>query len=790
MRRILFICWLMSLIYIESCTQISHVQKKEGQQMPSIIPKPHKIEIHDEVFIFDKDVVMQIAGDSEELQQNGLYLNDWFERTTGFKLSIEVAANDQSNKRVVILDSGLNRADLGNEGYLLEVRSNSIILKANSSQGVFYAIQTLRQLLPFEYGVPSASAIKWEIPAVLIEDVPRYAWRGMMLDVSRHFFPKEFVKEFIDYLAMYKMNSFHWHLGDDQGWRVEIKKYPKLAEISAWRVDREDRHWNDRPAQEAGEEATYGGYYTQEDIKEIVEYAKSRYIKIVPEIEMPGHTVAVLTAYPQYSCTGGPFTVLPGGYWPISDIFCAGNDSTFLFLQDVLSEVMDLFPGKYIHIGGDEAEKSNWKKCLKCQARIKNEGLHDEHELQSYFIKRIESFINSKGRKLIGWDEILEGGLAPQAAVMSWRGFDGGITAARSGHDVVMSPTSHCYFDYYQGSQDSEPLAIGGFLPLSKVYQFEPTPDSLTIEEAKHVLGGQANLWTEYIPDLSHAQYMIFPRISALSEAVWTTKNIRDWNDFAVRIENEMNRFDYMNINYAKSSYQVSINGYYNQEKKQFQVEISAELPQLEIRYTTNGSEPNIKSQKYLDPFNVDKSAVIKAKAFKNGIRVSAQKELSLKIHKATGKKVVLENKYSKRFAGGGAVGLTNSMRGSTNYGDGRWQGYEVLDLTAVVDLGEEMDISYLSTGFLQDINTWIFLPKKVSYAVSIDGQTFKTVAEVINEPPDRQANKVVKEVSVKISEQKIRYIRVIAENLEVCPDWHVGAGGKAWLFVDEIVVE
>ncbi|MEK9137784.1 MAG: family 20 glycosylhydrolase, partial [Bacteroidota bacterium] len=337
----------------------------------------------------------------------------------------------------------------------------------------------------------------WTIPCVAIRDWPRFEWRGMHLDVSRHFLPKKFIKTYIDMLAMHKMNVFHWHLTDDQGWRLEIKKYPKLIEVTAWRVDREDQHWNHRDPPREGEKATYGGYYTQDEIREIVKYADERNITVVPEIEMPAHTTALLAAYPQYSCTGGPFDVPPGGVWPITDIFCAGNDSTFYFLQDVLTEVMDLFPGKYIHIGGDEADKKEWKACAKCQARIKQEELKDEAELQSYFVKRIEKFIVSKGRRLIGWDEILEGGLAPEATVMSWRGTEGGIAATRQGHDAVMTPGSHCYFDHYQGKQEFEPLAIGGYTPLSKVYSYEPIPDSLTPEEAKHILGAQGNVWTE-----------------------------------------------------------------------------------------------------------------------------------------------------------------------------------------------------------------------------------------------------------------------------------------------------
>jgi len=361
--------------------------------------------------------------------------------------------------------------------------------------------------------------------------------------------PKEYVKKYIDYIAMHKMNTFHWHLTEDQGWRIEIKKYPKLTEIGAWRKETLIGHYRDKPHKYDGK--VHGGFYTQEDVKEIVEYAKSRYVTVVPEIEMPGHSVASLASYPELSCTGGPFEVRT--IWGSSeDVYCAGNEETFHFLEDVLSEVIALFPSEYIHIGGDECSKGRWEKCPKCQARIKAEKLKDENELQSYFIKRIEKFLNANNRKLIGWDEILEGGLAPDATVMSWRGMVGGIEASRQGHDVVMSPTSHCYFDYYQGNPDLEPLAIGGYLPLKKVYSFEPTPDDLTTEEAKHILGAQANLWTEYIQTQEHAEYMVFPRISAIAEVVWTPKELRNWDNFIMRMEKQFRRYDILMVNYRQ----------------------------------------------------------------------------------------------------------------------------------------------------------------------------------------------------------------------------------------------
>jgi len=421
-------------------------------------------------------------------------------------------------------------------------------------------VQTVRQLLPA--AIENSSAVKgtkWSIPCVTVTDYPRFAWRGMHLDVSRHFFDVAFIKRYIDLLAMHKMNVFHWHLVDDQGWRIEIKKYPHLTEVGAWRVDREDKPWNSRMPQQPGEKATYGGFYTQEEIKEVVAYAAERHINVVPEIEMPAHVGSAMAAYPEYSCTGGPFTVPPGGVWPITDIYCAGKEETFSFLEDVLTEVMELFPSPYIHIGGDEADKTEWKKCPLCQARIRKEGLKDEAELQSYFIRRIEAFISSNGRHLIGWDEILEGGLAPGAAVMSWQGFEGGVAAAKTGHNAVMTPVSHCYFNIYQGDPSTEPPSYRGLLTLKKVYSFEPVPAELTPEEAKYIIGAQGCLWTEYVTDSKTAEYMILPRLTALSEVVWSAPENRSWEGFSTRLLKMMEHFDAMGVSYSKGSYRVEM---------------------------------------------------------------------------------------------------------------------------------------------------------------------------------------------------------------------------------------
>jgi hexosaminidase len=611
----------------------------------------------------------------------------------------------------------------------------------------------------------------------------------MHLDVSRHFLPKEFIKTYIDILAMHKMNVFHWHLTDDQGWRIEIKKYPKLTEVAAWRVDRENQPWSVRDSQRPGEKATLGGFYRQDEIREIVKYAAERSITVVPEIEMPAHATALLAAYPQFSCTGGPFTVPPGGVWPITDIFCAGNDSTFFFLQDILTEVMELFPSTFIHIGGDEADKKEWRVCPKCQARIKNERLKDEAELQSYFVQRIEKFLNSHSRRLIGWDEILEGGIAPNAAVMSWRGMEGGTAATRQGHDAVMTPGSHTYFNSYQGKEDLEPLAGGGYLPISKVYSFEPVPDGLTSEEANHIMGAEGCLWGEFIPSSQQAEYMVLPRIAALAEVVWSPKESRNWPDFAGRLELQMKRYDAAGYTYAKSTYQVTITPSVDSVKKQVKLTLANEMNCPSIRYALDGSEPTMKSRLYKGPIAISRATTVKAGAFYNGTllgKVSTQKVF---IHKASFKPVRLKYPYEK-YTGGGEYGLVNGLRGSLAFADGNWQGFHQSDLDAVVDLGNPTPIKKIAAGFLENTGSWIFYPTSVEFLASVDGEHFTKVAKFEIPLPAGHRESSIRELAQKLKDVRAQYVRVCAKNVGICPDWHAGKGDKAWLFVDEIVVE
>ncbi len=716
--------------------------------------------------------------------------NDQFTLVSGIKLETKEIENRRKDQGIIF--ELLPDADsLGNEGYLLNVKNWKIELSAHQPTGLFRGLQTLYQLLPSQiYGNQKTENVEWKLPRVNIYDKPRYAWRGMHLDVSRHFFNKEFVKRYIDLIAMHKMSVFHWHLTDDNGWRIEIDKYPKLTEISAWHVDRENQPWTEQDPPRPGEKATIGGFYTKDDIREIVQYAAERHITVLPEIEMPGHSCEVLAAYPELGCTDGPYYVQPGSYWPNIDILCAGNDETFTFLEGVLDEVVELFPSEYIHIGGDEATKTRWENCKKCQKRIHDEGLANEHELQSWFIKRIEKYLNAKGKKMIGWDEILEGGLAPEATVMSWRGFDGGIQSARQGHDVVMCPVSHCYFDYYQANPDFEPAGIGRFTTLKKVYSFDPTPPVLNEQEAKHILGGQGNVWTEYIPTPEHVEYMSTPRMTALAEVLWSPKEKIDWEDFRQRLEFQFDRFDAMGVNYSEGSYAVNFNTDFDEANNQFLVAFDTEQLEPEIRFTLDGSIPAVSSPLYTEPLIIDKTTTIHAAIFNGAVMNETFSEKTIVFHKALGAKVYYLNQPSFKYSGQGESTLVDGLKGSTNHGDGLWQGFDGNDLDIVIDLGSEKEISKVTGSFFQRERSWIFLPKGIEVSLSADGDSYSKPQTILNKIDPKTEGAFTHELFVGFPTQKVRYVKVRAINFGVCPPWHRGAGDAAWLFVDEVMAE
>jgi len=611
MKRLFNLRILISL-FLTLAIMLTLGCENANKNIVNIIPIPLMVESGKGEFEITRSTQILVDNSSQNLLPVAEYFAAQINMSSGFDLTVSSTQSETDGENQIIFSSQDIDPDIGEEGYLLNC-TNSTIKIVGAPAGAFYGIQTLFQLLPaeiFSHDVSKDVSV-WVIPSVNILDRPRFSWRGMHLDVGRHMFPVEFIKRYIDYLAMHKFNKFHWHLTEDQGWRIEIKKYPGLTEIGAWRDGTLIGHAGRKPHQFDG--IRYGGYYTQEQIRDIVQYAADRFITVVPEIELPGHSIAALAAYPHLSCTGGPFKVRQ--VWGVEDnIYCAGNEKVFSFLEDVLTEVLALFPSEYIHIGGDEAPKVFWEKCPKCQRRIQNENLKDEHELQSYFIGRIEKFLNSKGRQIIGWDEILEGGLAPNAAVMSWRGIEGGVEAAKLNHNVVMTPSNYCYFNDYQSDPNLEPLAFGGYLPLEKVYEFEPIPDELSKQEEKYILGAQGCLWTEYIKTPEDVEYMAIPRMSALAEVVWSSKKNKNFDDFFNRMKFHYDRLDVIGVNYHWPSLTgFARNNVFIDQKK---VELKNQRNGSSIYYTLDGSEPSQVSQHYKKPIVLKQTTVLKVREY------------------------------------------------------------------------------------------------------------------------------------------------------------------------------
>lgn len=610
---------LIFLIVACGCLITSCTSKK--QQEVNIIPQPVSMQIAEGSFTLTPQTSINVVKGANDLAPACTFFSKLVEGSFGCPLTV-TEGEAQSGAINIQVDPSLKK-----EAYLLNVSDKSVDIKGGSSQAVFYAFQSLRQMMPagIEKGDKTSSI---ELQNVNIADEPRFAYRGMMLDVCRHIFTPDSVKMFIDMLAMHKLNRFHWHLTDDQGWRIEIKKYPELTQSGSQRketvIGKNTGKYDGKP---------YGGYFTQDQIKDIVKYAADRYITVIPEIELPGHAVAALTSYPSLGCKGGPYEVMKE--WGISDeVFCAGNDKTFEFLQNVLDEVIPLFPSEYIHIGGDECPKTAWKKCPKCQARIKKEKLKNEYELQSYFVHRIENYVNSKGKKIIGWDEILEGGISKTATIMSWRGTKGGIEAAKLGNEVIMAPNNYVYFDYYQ-SRDiaNEPFGIGGYVPVEKVYSLNPT-QGLSAEEAKMVKGVQANMWSEYIKTFSHAQYMTLPRMAALSEVAWTPNEQKNYNCFVKRAFTLTDRYEALGYNYAKHI--LAVNGETATDSVNNRVKLTL-FPQpagVEIRYTTDGSTPDLNAPLYTNPVDLTGNCEVKAQMFRNGKAVGKEFHQKIELKK------------------------------------------------------------------------------------------------------------------------------------------------------------
>ena len=688
-------------------------------------------------------------------------------------LDSQVVSNmffDIPNVRITNTSANLNfkiNDNLADEAYILEIKGDKIEIKAKKDKGWMYGLITLSQIIR-QSGFP--------LIQMTINDEPKFAYRGMHLDVARHFFSLADVKKYLDYLASYKFNYFHWHLTDDQGWRIEIKKYPKLQEVAAYRDETLIGHYNDSPQRFDGKR--YGGYYTQEEVKEVVAYANARKITVIPEIEMPGHAQAALAAYPELGCETKEYKVATK--WGVfEDVFCP-NETTFQFLQNVIDEIIPLFPSKYIHIGGDECPKDAWKKSEFCQQLIKKEQLKDEHGLQSYFIQRMEKYINSKGKQIIGWDEILEGGLAPNATVMSWRGIEGGIEAARMNHNVIMTPGSHCYFDYYQSENADEPLAIGGYLPLEKVYQWNPIPEQLEPEKAKYIIGGQSNLWTEYIENFDEVAYMAFARGLAMSEALWSSA--KDYKNFLTRYEYHNQHLKASGLNMANHLYDLKpiINaGDANPISVSFQVSNG-----VKISYTYDG-------------FNFEWKDNSKSIWIKNAGTYTFQAQsghqkgkpctIHFDLHKGTAAKFTLETNPSKTYGGQGSGSLVNGIKGgNTKYGGSEWLGFSGSDCIGTLEFEKDTNVDTLEFRFFKAEGQWIYLPRKVEVMVSDDGQQFQLVQTI----DDIQTKSKVADLVLSLNGLKAKFLKFHIYNYGIIPEGAQGSGHGAWLFVDEIVVK
>ena len=675
------------------------------------------------------------------------------------------------------------------EGYELNVDGEGIEVRASQFPGFLYALQSLGQLLPAAvYGTEPAPDAAWEVPCVKIADAPRFAYRGMHLDVARHFFSVDEVKRYIDVMAIHKLNTLHWHLTDDQGWRIEIKRYPELTAVGSIRkatvVRKEWGTYDDTP---------YGGFYTQDEIRDVVEYAADRGVTVIPEIDLPGHMLAALTAYPELGCTGGPYEVW--GRWGVADdVLCPGREKTFEFLEGVLTEVMELFPSEYIHIGGDECPKVRWEKCPRCQAKIRQLGLKDdgehtaEHYLQSYVTDRIGKFLAQHGRRIIGWDEILEGRAPSDAVVMSWRGSEGGIAAAKLGHDVIMTPNSHFYFDYYQSlDTDAEPFGIGGYIPMEQVYSYDPAFPELTPEQQKHILGVQANLWTEYVLSDEHLEYMLLPRLAALSEVQWCLPETKDWNRFigSFRMDKIYSQLGY---EFAKHIFGVTASYAVDPEKGGVVMTLTTQGG-APIRYTLDGSDPTASSPLYKAPVTIGESCTFKAAALREGMQTPVYTR-KFDFNKATGRRIALNAAPTLKYTYGGASLLVDGYRGGPVYSNGAWIGFlnEPLDVT--IDMQGAKPYSAVTVESLVEKGEWVFPPSSVGVYLSDDGREF-TEAALMSVPQETAGSPDgVKPFKVLFPETSARYLRVVARTVDPIPAWHGAAGQKAHMFVDEIIVE
>lgn len=754
------------------------------QAQVNIIPQPASLKQPKIAASAIVSAATVIVLEGSNLENTASILNDYLQQFYHFKLKIVKNAGGKNAIRL-----NYERMDNPTPGaYMMTVDNNGVYIAGDNEAGVFYGVQSLIQLLPVDDKAIASHSLR--VPFVSITDYPRFEYRGMHLDCGRHFFPVSFIKKYIDYIALYKMNYFHWHLTEDQGWRIEIKKYPKLTETGAWRngtiIGRNPGLGNDG--------IRYGGFYSQEEIKEVVAYAAKRFITVIPEIELPGHASAAIAAYPFLSCFPNESTKHRGawsgdstgkqvqqGWGVFDDVFCAGKDSTFHFLQDVLDEVIALFPSKYVHVGGDECPKTNWKRCPLCQERIRNEHLKDEHELQSYFIQRMEKYLNGKGKTLIGWDEILEGGLAPKAVVMSWRGEAGGIAAARLQHDVIMTPGAWVYLDHAQ-SMDEDSITIGGYVPLEKTYSYEPVSDSLTKEQGKFILGAQGNVWTEYIGNEAKLEYMIFPRMTALSEVVWSQKKKRDSADFEKRLQTQFKRYDLWGVNYSRAFFELSASVLPTKEYNGVLWKLDTKLRQ-QIKVSFDGNDS---TRMYAGPQLIQKNTNAVASVTINGKEQRVTQQFNF--NKATGKKITLGSQPARNYSGDGAFTLVNGVQNEKGLERTReFLGFNGIDGDLLIDLGAVQQISTVTSHLFEQTPSWIYRPKYMQVLIGTDTTAFTEMGTTDIVAPGKDNQHLV--MTAQQKSVSARYIKIKLGNFGAIPPGAAGAGNKAWLFIDEIEV-
>lgn len=778
MKRISFNLMGVLCILFSTCFYACS-EKRTLNSDYEIIPKPLDVNCKgDASFLLKDGVAVIYPENNQKMQDNAEFLVDYVERQTGVKLTSHAGMPVDG---AICLTLDLN--DDNAEAYKLIVNDKRVCISGASEAGVFYGIQTLRKSLPV------AQDINVNLSAVEIYDKPRFAYRGAMLDVARHFYTVDEVKTFIDMLALHNINRFHWHLTDDQGWRIEIKKYPKLMSVASERKETVVGRWysgiyDGKP---------YGGYYTQDELRDVIDYAAKRHITIIPEVDLPGHMQAALTAYPELGCTGGPYEVRT--IWGVSqDVLCVGNDFTLQFVKDVLSEVADIFPSEYIHIGGDECPKVRWEKCPKCQERIKSLGLKSdakhtkEQRLQSYMIQEAAKYLKEKGKRIIGWTEILEGGLGPDATLMSWIGESGGIEAAHQHHDVIMTPNTYLYFDYYQSKKvEDEPLAIGGYLPIEKTYNYEPMPKELTEEEQQYIKGVQANLWTEYIPVFSQVQYMVLPRLGAAAEVQWTDPSKKDYKDFLRRVPHLVAVYDCYGWNYATHVYDVNVDMKADTVNHVLNVQLST-MADDPIYYTLDGQDPTEKSLKYTKPFTIDQSVVLKTMAV-HPDRTSKISVDTIRFNKATLKPVVLLQPNESRFSPDGPVVLVDGRNGNHSFDTGAWLAVAGNDLEAVINMQAETILSSASVHVYVRKDAWLFDARGFSVSVSSDNKNYKEVASQEYKQMQESDSDGIIEHELSFDPCKATYVKIKVISEKSMPDWHWDAGKAPFLLVDEIIL-